>query len=349
MQNFLFEDFEAAVLLDEGVEGLLPKTFQSTCPAPLYTFGIGDAGDRGLGMFALRDITAGSLVLVEHPIIVAPYLIGLSIPLSDVYAELFNRLPPDACDDLMALANSKSMDDCGLLEGIVRTNALGIQLQVPDVPHPELTTHRAVFLNTSRCNHSCGPNARWEWDTATFSLYLSAVRPIKKGEEITIQYTSCTRPRHERHTTLRTLYGFKCNCTYCSLPSEDAVHHSDTTRAELEQFWRALPSFEEWCLDTSMPDDALIKLHLDALRLIKQEGLQVLDAEKHVDAIAMCYGALADAEMFKAWTKRVRDAKVHAEPAQALVFARWLSNPSSFPTWGWKRTFCGEESEGDSM
>ncbi|KAG6806305.1 hypothetical protein H0H93_003196, partial [Arthromyces matolae] len=65
----------------------------------------------------------------------------------------------------------------------------------------------------------------------------------------------------------------------------------------------------------------LIKLHLDALLMIKQEGLQVLDSERHVDAIAMCYGALADVEMFRAWTERVRDAKVNNDPARALVFA----------------------------
>lgn len=342
MQNFIFEDFEAAVLLDEGVEHLLPETFQPACAAPLYMFEIGDTGDRGLGMFALQDIPAGALVLVEHPVIVAPYLIGLGMPLSEVYAELFNRLPPEACHELMCLANSRSLEDCGLLEGIVRTNALGIQLQVPpDVPHPELTTHRAVFLNTSRCNHSCGPNARWEWDTATFSLYLSAVRPIHKGEEITIHYTSCTQPRHDRHATLQALYGFTCTCTYCTLPSSHAVHHSDATRSALSVFWGSLPSFEAWCLDPGMPDDALLQRHLDALRMIKQEGLQILDGERHVDAIAMCYGALGDTEMFKAWTGRVRHAKVGVEPARALVFAKWLSNPASFPAWGWKKTFCG--------
>ncbi|KAF5378136.1 hypothetical protein D9615_007522 [Tricholomella constricta] len=345
MHNFVFQDFEAAVLLDEGVERLLPDTFQTACPpaAPLYTFEIGDAGAKGLGMFALRDIPSGALVLVEHPVIVAPYLLGMSVPLPEVYAELFGRLPAEACHELMALANSRSTEDCDLLEGIVRTNALGIQLEVPDVPNPELTTHRAVFLNTSRCNHSCGPNARWEWDTNTFALYLSAVRPIQKGEEITINYISCTQPRHERHATLFALYNFTCACPSCALPSFDAIQHSDCTRLSLAQFWDTQPSFEEWCLDAGMPADALVKRHLAALRMIKQEGLQVLDAEKHVDAIAMCYGALADLEMFRAWTGRVRDAKVHADPAQALVFAKWLSNPAAFPAWGWKKTFLGKE------
>ncbi|KAG5643743.1 hypothetical protein DXG03_009677 [Asterophora parasitica] len=340
MQNFAFEDFEAAVLLDEGVESLLPETFHPPCPAPLYTFEIGATENDGLGMFALKDMPAGSLVLVEHPVMVAPYLLGIGVPLADVYAEIFGRLSPDLCDELMDLSNS--MEDCDLLEGIVRTNALGIQLEVPDVPNPELTTHRAVFLNTSRCNHSCGPNARWEWDTNTFSLYLTAVRPIRKGEEITIQYIACTQSRKERHATLHSLYNFTCACKYCALPSHDAIRTSDATRAALESFWRVLPPFEEWCLDPIMAPDALIKRHFDALKMIKQEGLQVLDAEKHVDAIAMCYGSLADLELFTAWAGRAKDAKLH-DAKQTLVFAKWLSNPVSFPAWGWKKTFCGRE------
>ncbi|GLB43047.1 putative SET (Su(var)3-9, Enhancer-of-zeste, Trithorax) domain containing protein [Lyophyllum shimeji] len=354
MQNFVFGDdpFETAVLLDEGVERLLPDTFQRACASPSCTFEIGDAGEKGRGMFAVKDMPAGALVLVEHPAVVVPYLIGLDVPLRDVYAELFGRLPPEAHRALMGLANSR--EDCDHREGIVRTNALGIQLDVPDVAHPELTTHRAVFLNTSRCNHSCGPNARWEWDTASFALYLSAVRPIQQGEEITIAYTACTRPRGERHSTLHAQYGFTCACTYCALPCAAA---SDAARVALARFWSDLPPFEAWCVDGRTPDEWLVKRHLEALRLIKQEGLQVLDAERHVDAIAMCYGALADVEMFRAWTERVREREARRvwvgvegrERARrrALVFAKWLSNPASFPAWGWRRTFCVSKVEGE--
>jgi len=90
-----------------------------------------------------------------------------------------------------------------------------------------------------------------------------------------------------------------------------------------------------------MPDDMLINAHGHALELIEREGLQVLDSGKHVDAIAMCYGALEDVEMFRMWTERVRELKVPANPNKALVFSKWLSNPMAFPAWGWRRTFCG--------
>jgi hypothetical protein len=112
-----------------------------------------NTGKKGFGMFARRDIPAQALILVEHPVVITPYLVGLATPLSDLYAQLFNRLPPKLYWDLMRLANCKSAEECSPFEGIVCTNAIGIQLDVPDVPHPELSTHRAIFLNTSRCNH----------------------------------------------------------------------------------------------------------------------------------------------------------------------------------------------------
>ncbi|RDB22322.1 SET domain-containing protein 5 [Hypsizygus marmoreus] len=341
LHDFHLDEFKVVAFLDDGVAGLLPETFRPPSPCPLYTFDIDNAGKKGLGMFALRNIPKGGLILVEHPILVVPYLVGLTTPLAEIYTRMFDRLTLEGRHELTRLANSESRDHPPSLEDVVHANAIGIQLDVPDVPNPELATHRAVFLNTSRCNHSCGPNAQWEWDTPTLSLYLSAVRPICPGEEITIQYAPSTRPRHERQKALRAQYGFTCQCQWCSVPSAEAVLRSDGARAALDGFWRNLPAFEEWCLDPTMSDDTLIKLHLGALEMIEQEGLQVLDREKHVDAIAMCYGALEDVERFKTWTARVCDAKVRENPSQALVFSKWLSNPMTFPAWGWRKTFCG--------
>lgn len=367
MHSFLIGETECATLLDAGVENLLPDQFKPAYPSPADTFEIASAGKKGLGMFACRDIPTEGVILGEHPVIIVPYLVALPTPLSELYSQLFNRLPPTTYYDLMNLSNCKGQNEDNLLEGIIRTNSIGVRLDVPDVPYPELSTHRAIFLNTSRCNHrfdvapisiytiisnyeltlhSCGPNAKWEWDAVSFCLYLTAVRPITSGEEITIQYIPVTRPRYERQATLRSLYGFSCRCNRCSLPSAEGVSLSDEARMELENFWAILPAFEQWCLDASMPDSALIDIHARALRLIEQEDLQVLNPEKHVDAIAMCYGALEDVEMFRAWTERVREVKLRTNPSQAIVFAKWLSNPMAFPAWGWRKTFCGSRAVG---
>lgn len=149
IRDLVFKDFKSSLLLDEGVERMLPETFHVPYATPLYTFRIGDTKDNGRGMFAQSDLHAGDVILIEHPAVVVPYLVGLNVPLADIYGALVDRLAYEIRTELSQLYSGK--DHC--LEDIIHLNALGIQLEVPDVPCPELTTHRAVFLNTSRCNH----------------------------------------------------------------------------------------------------------------------------------------------------------------------------------------------------
>ncbi|KAF8970868.1 hypothetical protein BDZ97DRAFT_1694130, partial [Flammula alnicola] len=101
----------------------------------------------------------------------------------------------------------------------MRLHALAIDLPVPaGDDFAELPTHRGVFVNTSRCNHSCGPNAQWTWHPASFALVLTAVRAIQPGEEITIAYVAPQLPYKERRAVLWEVYGFECMCAWCVLP-----------------------------------------------------------------------------------------------------------------------------------
>lgn len=106
-------------------------------------------------MFARRELHDGEVILQEHPVVVSPYLIGLSMSLGDIYADLFKRLSRPAYSELMSLAKSScpSLKDASVYESIMRANALGIALNVPNVDHAELSIHRGIFLKTSRCNH----------------------------------------------------------------------------------------------------------------------------------------------------------------------------------------------------
>ena len=121
-----------------------------------------------------------------------------------------------------------------------------------------------------------------------------------------------------------------------------------------------LPSFEKWCLDPTFPDDILINSHLRALQIFTEQGYDNDDHDydydhptlarrdmdiKHLDAIAMCYGALEDVDNFRKWLKRVSEVRSRIKPKQKLVFSKWLSNPTTFPVWGWRRVFCGDEED----
>ncbi|KAJ7615433.1 hypothetical protein FB45DRAFT_1008361 [Roridomyces roridus] len=348
MQNIIYPDetHETATLLDVGVRDLLPAPVPPPVPPPKSrTFEIKETPQKhGLGMFAAQNIPAGGLVAVEHPTVILPYVLGVEPDCeAELYAELLGRLSASTAERFLSLANCKPGSS---LKGIMNTNAVAIALDVPDVPHAELSTHRAVFLNMSRCNHSCSPNAAWHYDSPSFSLSLEALRPIEAGEEITVAYITTTCSAAERSARLEAMYNFTCSCTICSLPPL-ALAQSDAARAELAVFWRhsnRIPSFEAWCRDPRMGDTVLIDAHKRALDLIEHEGLQVLDYGKHLDAIAMGYGALRNVYLFRAWMWRAREARPLGRLDAARVMQKWIREPETFPVWGWRRFSRGPRS-----
>jgi len=146
---------ECSILLDSRVVPLLPRNLVQKPPPIQPFFKIKSAGDKGAGMFATRDIPAGTLILVEHPVIVTP----ASVPLPDrsgAYKALFNRLPPAAHQELLTMTNCRSPEECSTTEeGIARTNGTGIDLAFPPSMnnHPEVKEYGAVFLKINRSNH----------------------------------------------------------------------------------------------------------------------------------------------------------------------------------------------------
>ncbi|KAJ7646927.1 hypothetical protein FB45DRAFT_734866 [Roridomyces roridus] len=329
---------ETSVLLDVGVRNLVPNPIPEPAVQPSHAFEIRKTPTGGFGMFAGQAIPAGALISVERPSLIAPYIIALQTHSeSDLFTALLQRLTPSTASCVSALANCKPLQECDPLEGIIRTNAIAITLPVPaNVPHPELPTHRAIFVNTSRCNHSCSPNAAWHWDISTFSLSLKALRPLSKGEEITVTYITPTYSRAERRVRLQAMYNFTCACAACGQPTSQS---SDAARLELHSFWSSttLPSFETWCLDGSLSDHLLIDAHKRAVELIATEGLEVLaDYGKHLDAIAMGYGALKEVKLFREWAGRARNAR--ADDAGVKVLQKWINEPETFPVWGWRKS-----------
>lgn len=151
---------ETAALLDISVKDLLPAPIpppRAASPNSVrFSIQPSEEGKNGLGMFAKQNIPAGGLIVVERPVVVTPYILAFQDhPESALYTALLRRLAPKTASCFLALANCKPATECDEVEGIMRTNGIPIRLNVPTTPHSELATHRAVFLNTSRCNHRC--------------------------------------------------------------------------------------------------------------------------------------------------------------------------------------------------
>merc|ERR1719234_3024648 len=86
------------------------------------------------------------------------------------------------------------------------------------------TFHNGVCLKMSRFNHSCRSNAQYFWNEDTNTRDIRALRKIKEGEEITVNYISALLgPRDERRKILKDKYNFDCNCEACDHLAEAQI------------------------------------------------------------------------------------------------------------------------------
>eukprot|EP01059_Diplonema_ambulator_P002942 TRINITY_DN12583_c0_g1_i1.p1 TRINITY_DN12583_c0_g1~~TRINITY_DN12583_c0_g1_i1.p1 ORF type:complete len:378 (+),score=51.25 TRINITY_DN12583_c0_g1_i1:109-1242(+) len=71
----------------------------------------------------------------------------------------------------------------------------------------------AIFLKTSRINHSCDPNCLYYFKDGV--IYIRTIKNIPKNTEITIAYCNEYLTRTERRTHLLKNYHFNCDCNRC--------------------------------------------------------------------------------------------------------------------------------------
>lgn len=92
--------------------------------------------------------------------------------------------------------------------------------------------HHALFEISCRLSHSCRPNCNWStthlMDGDDGSMVLRLIRPVKAGEELTIDYFGMALlPTKERRAKLEKSKRFACQCERCSKP--DAMRRFSCT------------------------------------------------------------------------------------------------------------------------
>jgi hypothetical protein len=90
-----------------------------------------------------------------------------------------------------------------------------------------------VYPTICLINHSCAHNSHHSWNDMTSSETIHAIKDIKAGEEITIDYGKPV-PFDARRARLRSSFGFECDCSLCSLPHSER-QESDARRIRIEQ------------------------------------------------------------------------------------------------------------------
>ncbi|OIW28639.1 hypothetical protein CONLIGDRAFT_654819 [Coniochaeta ligniaria NRRL 30616] len=185
-----------------------------------------------------------------------------------------------------------------VLDDILAPNAVSVQVT-------EEEAAMGLFLEFSRINHDCQPNALYRFSPKTLALEVFPYRTIQPGEEITVSYTPISMPHNQRREYLRQVWGFDCSCSLCHSTDEAAISDSDHRRervGELKQsvlqassqqyFENALVMAQEW------------------LEVGEREGVPPLLAEYYdiVARLSFDVGDLQDARRyallaFDAWTK----------------------------------------------
>lgn len=191
---------------------------------------------HGKGMYATRDMAAGSVVLEETPLIYCGKTSDYHTVVWELTAQVLQYLPIDQLSnyarkqDMSSTWDSNDDRDCVAISKKLNIDKSTI-----------LDVHKMVVANNITCvrqctgyynfgfyktlsfvNHSCKPNS--ELVTKSFrsgAKMLQTIAPIKQGEEITFSYVSETDPPLERLNKpvrkrfLYQIFDFQCNCVLC--------------------------------------------------------------------------------------------------------------------------------------
>jgi hypothetical protein len=170
-------------------------------------FRIADAPGKGVGVFATRNIAAGTMVLSKKPIVVASSRSG------NPNRDIVQQLQDETADDKLAffaLANEFADDEIESALGIFRTNAM---------PLGAGSLTGGVFLQCSRFDHACTSNAAYSWNEDVEAERIISLREITEDEEITVCYISEEQwrlPRAQRKGLILKEHKFICECSRCT-------------------------------------------------------------------------------------------------------------------------------------
>lgn len=197
----------------------------SLSPAPLRypdTLGtiveIRNTEAKGLGIFALRDLEPGTILLSEAPIVTLIDTGSRADPL-DVAV---NALSPSKKASFLSLHHFSRNKNESVSRSIVYSNGYSIK--------DDLAT--GVFETASRINHSCVPNSHYLWKESIGRMVFWNRFKLLEGEEVTVDYG-------HKKKYLEKIYGFECQCGGCT-DSESGARSSSGSESELLEDMRSL-------------------------------------------------------------------------------------------------------------
>ena len=234
---------------------------------------------RGIGLFVIKAIARGELVLVEKPLLLASYTQTREKILKSV-----KRLPPHKMEQYTSLSyprhsprrpsqsTSDAYDD--YLYSIWSINTFSCPLN-----------KRGVYTTASRINHSCTPNLMFSHKSDNATMLAHTVRDIAAGEELTWSYIDVCQPSEARQDRLNRVCPDMgvCICDTCAedtLVSVYRKHQSDMRRARMFDLRILLSTFR--ISDSNKNCEVMLRYGVELEKLLKAEGLEGMQ-------LAACY------------------------------------------------------------
>lgn len=84
----------------------------------------------------------------------------------------------------------------------------------------EIGEGAGIFPTAARFNHSCTPNASFNWNENVQRETIHIIHDVKAGGEITLSYCDLTHEKTLRSWELKH-YGFSCDCPACLSEEDD--------------------------------------------------------------------------------------------------------------------------------
>ena len=304
---------------------------QSATSDQLYT--IKEIPGKGNGLLAATNISKGTRIISESPLLKVPRGGVSKEQLRNSLSKQVAALKPDQREAFLALQNSFENED-GPELGRVRTNAL---------PLGSDAVTGAIFLTSSRINHSCNQNAQNTWNENLQKLTIHAIRDISEGDEITIFYLTARRNRNDRLHELQTNFRFTCSCSLCSLPPDQ--------QKTSDERWDKIQSLDQSIGDgsrvMSVPLQALHDVH-KLLNILQQEAITDASVPRaYYDAfqIAVTHGDIARASIFAERAGSSRAVLEGNDSPTVQKMQKLSRNPSQHMAYGFSskwRTTRGE-------
>jgi hypothetical protein len=235
-------------------------------------FEIKDIPGKGKGLVARFNISRGTRILCEEPL-----LITQPKPHEELELLLAAKLKAmSRASQRQFLSLHNNFPGKYPFSGIVKTNAL---------PCGSGSVVGGVYPTVCLINHSCIPNAHNNWNKSKEHETIHAIRPIKSGEEITISYDH-GGPSSVRQRFLKESFGFTCTCSGCTL-TPSSLQESDNRRTQIQSLDEAIGDPFRMM---SRPQESLQDC-CSLLRVLEQESdgyAGALVARLYYDAFQIC-------------------------------------------------------------